>query len=180
MKIDSPYWLRGVTPRHFLLNGNLLPFEVKTPVKSWREKEQNREKKSKSQQVKVQSLRLDFSSKAAKRQIRGSCCWRLNWHTWFQVLAENRSLKSKPLTEHFSLPCSFPFDFNPFRNFHYGFWIDLAVIVMSCNQCLCNRGIPAVRCQLLLCMICVLCPDLPSSLQRQPSRRSYPGWWRQW
>lgn len=32
--LDIPDWLCGVAPRHFLLDGNLLPFEVETPVKS--------------------------------------------------------------------------------------------------------------------------------------------------
>lgn len=32
--VEIPDWLCGVTSRHFLLNGNLLPFEVETPVKS--------------------------------------------------------------------------------------------------------------------------------------------------
>lgn len=30
---DAPDWLCGVAPGHFLLDGNLFPFEVKTPVK---------------------------------------------------------------------------------------------------------------------------------------------------
>lgn len=32
---DEPDRLRGVTSCHFLLDGNLLPFEMETPVKSW-------------------------------------------------------------------------------------------------------------------------------------------------
>lgn len=38
----------------------------------------------------------------------------------------------------------------------------------------------AVCYQMLLYMICVFGPDLLSSQRRQPSKQSYPGWWRQW
>ena len=31
---DVPDCLRWVAPRHFLLDGNLFPFEVETPIKS--------------------------------------------------------------------------------------------------------------------------------------------------
>lgn len=46
--VGSPDWLRGVAPRHFLLDGNLFPFEVEAPVKTWGETEQNREQHVKS------------------------------------------------------------------------------------------------------------------------------------
>lgn len=39
--LDTPDWLSGVVPGHFLLDGNLLPFEVEAPVKSWRERRRN-------------------------------------------------------------------------------------------------------------------------------------------
>ena len=40
----SPDWLRGVAPRHFLLDGNLLPFEMKAPVKSCQKKKKKRQR----------------------------------------------------------------------------------------------------------------------------------------
>lgn len=43
--VEIPDWLCGVTSRHFLLNGNLLPLEVETPVKSYqRKKKQHRDR----------------------------------------------------------------------------------------------------------------------------------------
>lgn len=33
--VTVPDWLSGVTSRHFLLDGDLLPFEMQTPVKPW-------------------------------------------------------------------------------------------------------------------------------------------------
>lgn len=32
--VGSPDWLRGVAPRHFLLDGDLFPFEVEAPVET--------------------------------------------------------------------------------------------------------------------------------------------------